>query len=108
MALDCASAEKSFASSRRANLPEFERALPCSVLLPIRQTMNLVLPPDSAPPADDKHVAFPVSVSFHGVEDAIELLASLMRPKKIRVRGSDGEEYWFLAKPKDDLRKDTR
>jgi serine/threonine-protein kinase ATR len=33
---------------------------------------------------------------------------SLQRPKKITMLGSDGHEYLFLCKPKDDLRKDCR
>lgn len=36
------------------------------------------------------------------------MLASLQRPKKVTVMGSDGRDYTFLAKPKDDLRKDSR
>eukprot|EP00955_Chlamydomonas_euryale_P028949 305306-Chlamydomonas_euryale.AAC.1 len=35
-------------------------------------------------------------------------MPSLQKPKKITFRGSDGELYPFLAKPKDDLRKDYR
>ena len=37
-----------------------------------------------------------------------QIMASLQRPKKITFVGSDGKEYPFLAKPKDDLRKDYR
>ena len=33
---------------------------------------------------------------------------SLQRPKKVCIRGSDGGEFNFLCKPKDDLRKDAR
>lgn len=35
-------------------------------------------------------------------------MGSLQRPKKITMVGSDGQEYLFLCKPKDDLRKDCR
>jgi serine/threonine-protein kinase ATR len=35
-------------------------------------------------------------------------MGSLQRPKKITMIGSDGQEYLFLCKPKDDLRKDCR
>lgn len=35
-------------------------------------------------------------------------MSSLQRPKKIVFVGSDGAEHPFLAKPKDDLRKDHR
>ncbi|KAJ2487857.1 hypothetical protein EV174_000288 [Coemansia sp. RSA 2320] len=40
--------------------------------------------------------------------DEIEVMSSLQRPKRITMRGSDGREYSFLCKPKDDLRKDAR
>lgn len=33
---------------------------------------------------------------------------SLAKPRKLTVNGSDGIKYMFLAKPKDDLRKDAR
>jgi len=35
-------------------------------------------------------------------------MQSLQKPKKLTFVGSDGQEYPFLAKPKDDLRKDYR
>ena len=38
----------------------------------------------------------------------VTILPSLVRPKKITIRASDGNEYSFLCKPKDDLRKDSR
>ena len=33
---------------------------------------------------------------------------SLAKPRKITIRGSNGQTYMFLGKPKDDLRKDAR
>ena len=39
--------------------------------------------------------------SFLGVEDKISIMSSLVRPKKITFRGSDGKLYSFLAKPKE-------
>lgn len=35
-------------------------------------------------------------------------MPSLQRPRRITLRGSDGREYLFMCKPKDDLRKDFR
>ena len=35
-------------------------------------------------------------------------MRSLARPRKISIRGTDGQTYTFLGKPKDDLRKDAR
>ncbi|XP_053774486.1 serine/threonine-protein kinase ATR isoform X2 [Desmodus rotundus] len=38
----------------------------------------------------------------------VEILASLQKPKKISLKGSDGKFYIMMCKPKDDLRKDCR
>lgn len=46
--------------------------------------------------------------SLSGFEDTIEVLSSLQRPKKIVIRGSDGQLYPFLCKSQDDLRVDSR
>lgn len=35
-------------------------------------------------------------------------MTSLVRPKRITLRGTDGNRYTMMAKPKDDLRKDSR
>jgi hypothetical protein len=35
-------------------------------------------------------------------------MKSLAKPRKITIRGSDGQTYMFLGKPRDDLRKDAR
>jgi serine/threonine-protein kinase ATR len=63
----------------------------------------------------DKVRAFsPNPVSYGGTQRTrvalvqIEIMGSLQRPKKITMVGSDGQEYLFLCKPKDDLRKDCR
>lgn len=93
---------------RSNDFKEVEKCLPADVVLPVLSTLTLTLPPDGPPVSDSSHVPFPTKVTMTGVRDGIDLLQSLMRPKKIRVLGSDGNEYAFLAKPKDDLRKDTR
>ncbi|KAJ1964146.1 hypothetical protein GGI12_001602, partial [Dipsacomyces acuminosporus] len=46
--------------------------------------------------------------TISGFLNEIEVMHSLQRPKKIAVVGSDGHNYSFLCKPKDDLRKDAR
>ncbi|XP_045440085.1 serine/threonine-protein kinase ATR isoform X8 [Pipistrellus kuhlii] len=38
----------------------------------------------------------------------VEILASLQKPKKISLKGTDGKFYIMMCKPKDDLRKDCR
>ncbi len=40
--------------------------------------------------------------------DEIDVMKSLAKPRKITIRGSNGQIYMFLGKPKDDLRKDAR
>lgn len=55
------------------------------------------------------HNAFSTgSVYLTGFQDKVEVLSSMIRPKKLTVLGSDGKAYPFLCKPVDDLRKDGR
>ncbi|EXJ80858.1 hypothetical protein A1O3_07144 [Capronia epimyces CBS 606.96] len=48
----------------------------------------------------------PVTIS--GFSDEALVLSSLQKPRRLTIRGSDGNMYNVLAKPKDDLRKDQR
>ena len=48
----------------------------------------------------------PVTISAF-LDEAL-VLASLQKPRKLSIRGSDGNVYGVLAKPKDDMRKDQR
>ncbi|CAF2913385.1 unnamed protein product [Rotaria sp. Silwood2] len=58
---------------------------------------------------DARHQPFPDAVvTIHSFEDNIDVLSSLQRPKKIVIRGSDGQLYPFLCKSQDDLRVDSR
>lgn len=43
-----------------------------------------------------------------GFSDHIDIMTSLAKPRKITIKGSNGQTYVFLGKPKDDLRKDAR
>lgn len=47
-------------------------------------------------------------VHITGVEDDVALMTSLQRPKRISLRGSDGNIYMFMCKARDDLRRDFR
>lgn len=47
-------------------------------------------------------------VHIKKIEENIVIMPSLQRPRRISLRGSDGKEYLFMCKPKDDLRKDFR
>ncbi|WVO13494.1 hypothetical protein L204_101114 [Cryptococcus depauperatus] len=46
--------------------------------------------------------------SSNNVDDRVEIMPSLQRPKKLVFIGNDGRKYSFLCKPHDDLRKDAR
>jgi serine/threonine-protein kinase ATR len=48
----------------------------------------------------------PITISAF-IDEAL-VLASLQKPRRLTIRGSDGNIYNVLAKPKDDLRKDQR
>nr|XP_034192073.1 serine/threonine-protein kinase ATR [Osmia lignaria]XP_034192074.1 serine/threonine-protein kinase ATR [Osmia lignaria]XP_034192075.1 serine/threonine-protein kinase ATR [Osmia lignaria] len=47
-------------------------------------------------------------VHIVGIEENVAVMPSLQRPRRITLRGSDGKEYLFMCKPKDDLRRDFR
>lgn len=49
-----------------------------------------------------------VAVTIQSVEDSIVILASLTRPKKIRLLGSNGQTYTYLLKRNEDLQLDER
>jgi serine/threonine-protein kinase ATR len=48
------------------------------------------------------------AVTITAFMDEAMVLASLQKPRKLTIRGSDGIMYGVLAKPKDDMRKDQR
>ncbi|CAF1470976.1 unnamed protein product, partial [Didymodactylos carnosus] len=58
---------------------------------------------------ESKHEPFPnVPLYLQSFDDTVEVLSSLQKPKKIVLRGSDGQAYPFLCKSRDDLRVDSR
>ncbi|XP_076061506.1 serine/threonine-protein kinase atr-like isoform X2 [Oratosquilla oratoria] len=78
-----------------------------SILLPLQQQMRVTLPTSAE--GLHNHNPFPrSSVYVAGIEDRIEIMQSLQLPKKITLKGSDGQNYVMMCKPKDDLRKDCR
>ncbi|XP_014835118.1 PREDICTED: serine/threonine-protein kinase ATR isoform X1 [Poecilia mexicana] len=77
------------------------------ILIPLQSVLIPTLP--STGGASTKHDAFPGHWAYlDGFEDSVEILASLQKPKKISLKGSDGRSYTMMCKPKDDLRKDCR
>ncbi|XP_047501891.1 serine/threonine-protein kinase ATR-like [Penaeus chinensis] len=78
-----------------------------SIILPLQQQMTVTTPVSSD--ALHSHNPFPrAEVFLASVEDQVEIMQSLQLPKKITLRGSDGNRYIMMCKPKDDLRKDCR
>jgi serine/threonine-protein kinase ATR len=76
-------------------------------MMPLQWMMSVTLPTTIGEPS--QHNPFPKQpVYIVGIEDAVEVMLSLQKPKKISLRGSDGKLYVFLCKPQDDLRKDFR
>ncbi|XP_062295726.1 serine/threonine-protein kinase ATR [Scomber scombrus] len=77
------------------------------ILIPLQSVLIPTLPSTSG--ANTEHDAFPGHWAYlGGFEDIVEILASLQKPKKISLKGSDGRSYTMMCKPKDDLRKDCR
>uniref|UniRef100_A0A0W0G3C2 non-specific serine/threonine protein kinase n=1 Tax=Moniliophthora roreri TaxID=221103 RepID=A0A0W0G3C2_MONRR len=77
------------------------------VLVPLQESLTASLPPTSS--AEATHQPFPLDApTFSGWLDDIEIMRSLAKPRKLTLVGNNGQIYMFLAKPKDDLRKDAR
>ncbi|KAJ3556801.1 hypothetical protein NM688_g1817 [Phlebia brevispora] len=89
------------------DFPKLVRLVPSKMLIPLQEYLVANLPPSSADTATYK--PFLVNApTIRGFAEEIELMTSLAQPKKFVIFGSDGRKYRFLAKPKDDLRKDAR
>ncbi|KAI9005259.1 hypothetical protein BC832DRAFT_531539 [Gaertneriomyces semiglobifer] len=85
-----------------------ERKAPLHMIVPLQSTMTVSLPSESNQGLS-MHRPFPAEApKIQGFRDEIEVMNSLQRPRKLTIKGSDGREYIFLCKPKDDLRKDCR
>ncbi|KAJ6615603.1 hypothetical protein B0H10DRAFT_2220252 [Mycena sp. CBHHK59/15] len=77
------------------------------LIIPLQESLTASLPPTSS--LESNHQPFPLNApTFEEFSDEIEVMRSLAKPRKITIRGSNGQIYMFLGKPKDDLRKDAR
>lgn len=82
---------------------------PCLLVVPVEKTMTASLPIGTGSLAIRSHKPFPRhATTIASFQDDVLVLSSLQRPRKLTIRGSDGELYGLLCKPKDDLRKDQR
>ncbi|XP_077344341.1 serine/threonine-protein kinase ATR isoform X2 [Lithobates pipiens] len=79
------------------------------ILIPLQSVMIPTLPSTVGKRDHANHDPFPGHWAYiAGFDDAVEILPSLQKPKKISLKGSDGKSYIMMCKPKDDLRKDCR
>ncbi|EGO27933.1 hypothetical protein SERLADRAFT_414152 [Serpula lacrymans var. lacrymans S7.9] len=78
------------------------------LLIPLQESLTANLPPTSSTSHSTHNPFPPAAPTFDEFFDEIEIMRSLAKPRKITIRGSNGQIYMFLGKPKDDLRKDAR
>ncbi|TPX55724.1 hypothetical protein PhCBS80983_g05098 [Powellomyces hirtus] len=72
----------------------------------IRSALNVSFPSGKQQTA---HEPFPTAVpTISGFRTHVDVMMSLQQPRKLTMIGSDGRDYVFLCKPKDDMRKDCR
>eukprot|EP01134_Creolimax_fragrantissima_P003020 CFRG3020T1 len=105
--------DRVFDAGASVNIDQFrnlKRRAPFLVMLPLTSTLTATLPTSQLYKDSYKsHSPFPKNApTIFGFGDKIEVLTSLQKPKKLTIIGSDGREYVFLCKPKDDLRTDSR
>jgi serine/threonine-protein kinase ATR len=80
---------------------------PSPLAVPIESVLTATLP--TLTDSIKGHKAFSRDVvTISSFLDAVLVLSSLQKPRKLTARGSDGRNYGLLCKPKDDLRKDQR
>ena len=80
------------------------------LLLPMTANMTVMLPTGkSTATTNYEHNPFPSELVYlSSIEDTVHVMRSLVQPKKVTFRGTNGRRYSFLCKPKDDLRRDCR
>ncbi|KAK3275904.1 hypothetical protein CYMTET_15995 [Cymbomonas tetramitiformis] len=99
-------ANKPFLVSRDFGV--LKRMMPLHVMVPIQTALTATLPTDGCTHMEHAPFGQLAQVTVHSLVEEVEVMASLQKPKKLTIIGSDGKHYSFLCKPKDDLRKDMR
>lgn len=80
---------------------------PCPLVVPIEKCLSATLP--TLTDNVRRHEAFTGGITtLQSFLDEVLVLGSLAKPRKLTARGSDGNSYGLLIKPKDDLRTDQR
>ena len=99
--------------TKSISLQEHMRSLPAlvnrsdGIILPNQRNLLVTLPTGNTDL--QQHQPFPSGLVYiKSIDDEVAVMTSLVQPKKITFLGSDGRRYSFLAKPKDDLRRDSR
>ncbi|CAB3224272.1 unnamed protein product [Arctia plantaginis] len=79
------------------------------IMMPFQEFCKIVLPSKAAR-QERIHFNIPTEppVYIAGIEEQINILPSLQKPRKVTLKGSDGKSYIIMLKPRDDLRKDYR
>ncbi|GJD09762.1 Serine/threonine-protein kinase ATR [Galdieria sulphuraria] len=99
-----------------SNFEAFKKMLPCNqVVIPTKKAI-MISYDESLTDRNESSESAAWSPwneelpTVYGVEDDIILMNSLMKPKRICLVGSDGNQYYFLCKKEDsgDMRKDSR
>ncbi len=78
------------------------------VIVPSESALVGTLPLSGRPTPDWNAFGEVQPTTIYEILDDVEVLRSLQSPKVFVVMGSNGLPYRFLAKPEDDLRKDSR
>ncbi|KAJ7055002.1 hypothetical protein C8F01DRAFT_1160647 [Mycena amicta] len=93
--------------SMQKTFPDLFKRGKSDLIIPLQESLTASLPPTSS--LASEHQPFPPNApTFEEFFDEIEVMRSLAKPRKITMKGSNGQIYMFLGKPKDDLRKDAR
>lgn len=91
-----------------------------ATIIPLQTSLTVALPAGNNSETNHKPFAsdlplmigtmlFNLLINFIlGFKDQVDIMPSLQRPRRITILASDGQEYIFLCKPDDDLRKDSR
>lgn len=82
---------------------------PSKLVVPAESCLTPIIPPRNDSQTIKTFKSFPANpVTITAFLDEALVLSSLQKPRRLSLRGSDGNIYMILAKPKDDLRKDQR
>ncbi|PVG03672.1 hypothetical protein CPB86DRAFT_749052 [Serendipita vermifera] len=101
---DVGQSDEHYLSVKCENLPRLDLS---NVIVPLQDSFTTPIPPMSSQFMVNQ--SFPHALpTIAGFNDKIIVMPSLQKPRKIGITASNGENFSFLCKPKDDLRKDAR